>query len=76
MRLASARFVSVALSLSCALSSLSGCVEQNSDMPSEEEQKQARENILTTAPTPKYAINAQLDAPAPAAAAEKTAGRP
>jgi len=61
MGLASARFVSVALSLSCALSFLSGCVEQNGDMPSEEEQKQARENILTTAPTPKFPVNAQLE---------------
>ena len=39
----------------------SGCVEQNADMPSEEEIKSAREHILSTAPTPKLPVNAQLE---------------
>jgi hypothetical protein len=37
------------------------CVEQNADMPSEEEIKAAREHILTAAPTPKFPVNAQLE---------------
>lgn len=37
------------------------CVEQNSEMPSEEEIKAAHEHILTTAPTPKYPVNATLE---------------
>ncbi len=40
---------------------LPACVEQSSDMPSEEEVKSAREHILTTAPTPKYPVNATLE---------------
>ena len=37
-----------------------GCVEQTSDAPSEEDVKAARENILKTAPTPKFPVNAVL----------------
>jgi hypothetical protein len=49
------------VALSLAALGVSGCVEQNSDMPSEEEIKSAREHILTTAPTPKFPVNAQLE---------------
>jgi len=38
-----------------------GCVEQTPDGPTEEDVKAAKENILSTAPTPKYAVNAELD---------------
>src|SRR5690349_20499405 len=40
---------------------LPACVEQNCDMPSEEEIKAAREHILTVAPTPKFTVNAKLE---------------
>ncbi len=38
-----------------------GCVEQTPDGPTEEDVKSAKEHILSTAPTPKYPINAELD---------------
>ena len=38
-----------------------GCVEQNSDMPTEDDIKAAHEHILTTEPTPKIPVNAQLE---------------
>ncbi|HET6279933.1 MAG TPA: carbohydrate-binding family 9-like protein [Polyangia bacterium] len=49
--------------LSCclALSLVLACVEQEQDKPTEEDMKFAKQNILTTAPTPKYAVNADLD---------------
>jgi len=37
------------------------CVEQDEDKPSEDDMKVAKQSILTTAPTPKYAVNADLD---------------
>jgi hypothetical protein len=51
----------VRIVLAGSLLSAVGCVEQNSDMPSEEEIKAAKEHILTAAPTPKYPVNAQLE---------------
>src|SRR5437016_6586648 len=50
------------LSLLC-FSALLGaaCVEQDDDKPTEEDMKVAKQNLLTTAPTPKYAVNADLD---------------
>ncbi|HEY2903211.1 MAG TPA: carbohydrate-binding family 9-like protein [Polyangia bacterium] len=46
----------------CAVSLLSAaCVEQDDDKPTEEDMKVAKQNILTTAPTPKYPVNADLD---------------
>jgi hypothetical protein len=49
--------------LSClaALFLIAGCVEQSPEAPSEDELKAARENILTNAPAPKYAVNADLE---------------
>jgi hypothetical protein len=44
----------------CALFA-AACVEQQADMPSEDDIKAAREHILSSAPTPKYAVNAQLE---------------
>jgi hypothetical protein len=38
-----------------------GCVEQTPDMPSEEDIKLAKEHILTTPPTPKHPVGAELD---------------
>ncbi len=40
-----------------------GCVEQTSDAPTEEDVKGAKENILQTAPTPRFPVNAVLLAP-------------
>lgn len=37
------------------------CVEQDDEKPGEEDMKFAKQNILTTAPTPKYSVNADLD---------------
>ena len=43
----------------CAL--VLGCVEQSPDLPSEDDVKAAKEHILTTPPTPKYPVNADLE---------------
>ena len=40
---------------------LLGCVEQDNEKPTAEDLAVAKQNILTTAPTPKYAVNADLD---------------
>ena len=40
---------------------LGACVEQDDEKPNDEDLKVAKQNILTTAPTPKYAVNADLD---------------
>ena len=40
---------------------LLACVEQDDDKPTAEDMAAAKQNILTTAPTPKYAVNADLD---------------
>jgi len=52
--------------LAAAALSLAGvlagaCVEQDEDKPSDDDMKVAKQNILTTAPTPKFAVNADLD---------------
>src|SRR6185436_13458273 len=44
----------------CLLLSLA-CVEQDEDKPIAEDLAAAKQNILTTAPTPRYAVNADLD---------------
>jgi hypothetical protein len=38
-----------------------GCVEQDDEKPNDDDMKVAKQNILATAPTPKYAVNADLD---------------
>jgi hypothetical protein len=40
---------------------LLACVEQDDDKPTAEDMAAAKQNILTTPPTPKYAVNADLD---------------
>src|SRR5258708_6875726 len=53
---------SFSLSLLCFCSLLGAtCAEQADAKPTEEDMKVAKQNILTTAPTPKYAVNADLD---------------
>src|SRR5262245_2994271 len=46
-----------ALACACAL----GCVEQTPDVPSEDDLKAAKANILTAAPAPKLAIGADIE---------------
>ncbi len=59
---ASTRFKWIgALALIGSALGYAACVEQSSDMPSEEDVKAAHENILTTAPTPKFPVNAALE---------------
>jgi hypothetical protein len=38
-----------------------GCVEQDDDRPTDDDMKAVRQNLLSTAPTPKSAVNADLD---------------
>jgi hypothetical protein len=45
----------------CAFSLIAGCVEQTADAPSEDDIKQAHENILSTAPTPKFPSGSELE---------------
>ncbi len=51
------------LTASLAVAALFGsaCVEQDEDKPSDDDMKVAKQNILTTAPTPKFAVNADFD---------------
>jgi hypothetical protein len=53
--------VHVALVLAFGALVSSACVEQDDDKPNDEDMKVAKANILATAPTPKYAVNADLD---------------
>jgi len=39
----------------------SGCVEQDDDRPSEDDMKVVKQNLLSAAPAPKSAVNADLD---------------
>ena len=54
------RFASSSVILGAALS-LVGCVEQSPDLPSEDDIKAAKEHLLSTPPTPKYPVNADLE---------------
>ena len=40
---------------------LVACVEQDEDKPTAQDMEAAKQNILTTAPAPKYPVNADLD---------------
>jgi hypothetical protein len=53
--------VAVVLAGFFAASTLLACVEQEDDKPSDEDLAVAKQNILTTAPTPRYPVNADLD---------------
>src|SRR5882672_5634711 len=56
------RWSSVFASVAAAAALLVGaCVEQDDEKPNDEDMKVAKQNILATAPTPKYAVNADLD---------------
>src|ERR1700750_2414713 len=55
----SSRFLPVFLLVS--LSALAACVEQDDDKPTADDVEAAKQNILTTAPTPRYPVNADLD---------------
>ena len=58
MRTTLARLVPVSLA---AMLLVGACVEQDDEKPNDEDMKVAKQNILATAPTPKYAVNADLD---------------
>jgi hypothetical protein len=59
---APAKFRGAPLAALSLVSLLAGaCVEQDDEKPNEDDMKVAKQNILTTAPTPKYAVNADLD---------------
>ena len=53
------RFLPVFLLVS--VSALAACVEQDDDKPSVDDMEAAKQNVLTTAPTPRYPVNADLD---------------
>ena len=54
--------VLAALALSAAfVVTVTACVEQDEDKPSEDDMKFAKQNILATAPAPKFPVNADLD---------------
>lgn len=50
------RFATVALAIFAV-----GCVEQSPDLPTEDDIRAAKEHILSAAPEPKYAVNAELE---------------
>ena len=58
MRTPLARLIPLAVT---ATMLLGACVEQDDDKPNDEDMKVAKQNLLATAPTPKYAVNADLD---------------
>jgi hypothetical protein len=44
-----------------AMSLCAACVEQDEDKPSDDDMKVAKQNILAAPPSPKFAVNADLD---------------
>ncbi len=44
-----------------SLVSASACVQQEDDKPTADDMAVAKQNVLTTAPTPRYPVNADLD---------------
>jgi hypothetical protein len=61
MRTPLTSLIRLALVAPVAAMLLGGCVEQDDEKPNDEDMKVAKQNILATAPTPKYAVNADLD---------------
>ena len=53
--------LSLLATASLTLFAASGCVEQDTDKPTPEDMTVAKQNILTTAPTPRFPVNADLD---------------
>ena len=47
------------LAVACVLAA--ACVEQDAEKPTADDMAVAKQNILTTAPTPRYPVNADLD---------------
>src|SRR5215208_5185368 len=44
-----------------SLVSVSACVQQEDEKPTADDMAIAKQNVLTTAPTPRYPVNADLD---------------
>jgi Carbohydrate family 9 binding domain-like len=61
MRTPLRNLVHLSLVASAAAMLFGACVEQDDEKPNDEDMKVAKQNILATAPTPKYAVNADLD---------------
>lgn len=55
------RSQAIRLAVVSMLIPLFGCVEQDEDKPTTDDLAVAKQNILTTAPTPRYPVNADLD---------------
>jgi hypothetical protein len=55
-----ARLLTLSLSLFATVGAVS-CVEQDDEKPTADDMAVAKQNILTTAPTPRYPVNADLD---------------
>src|SRR3954452_18756457 len=51
----------MALNLAALAAGAASCVEQDDEKPTDDDMKVAKSNILTTAPTPKLPVNADLD---------------
>jgi hypothetical protein len=60
-RISSVAPAAVSLLVVVLIAFLGACVEQDDEKPNDEDMKVAKQNILATAPTPKYAVNADLD---------------
>jgi cellulose/xylan binding protein with CBM9 domain len=61
MRTPLRNLIHLSLVASAAAMLFGACVEQDDEKPNDEDMKVAKQNILATAPTPKYVVNADLD---------------
>jgi hypothetical protein len=57
----SSRLFQLSLTVVVGAFFLGACVEQDDEKPNDEDLKVAKQNILTTAPTPRFPVNADLD---------------
>jgi len=55
------RSFAIRLAMVAALASVAACVEKDEDKPSADDLAIAKQNILTTPPSPRYPVNADLD---------------
>jgi hypothetical protein len=55
------RTIAVGLLVTSAVLGAAGCVEQERDKPSAADLTSAKQNLLTTPPSPRYPVNADLD---------------
>jgi hypothetical protein len=55
------RNLAIRLAVASTLLTLGACVEQEQDKPTADDLAVAKQNLLATAPTPRYPVNADLD---------------